>query len=411
MSHSTTAHLTFPPLCTLRNYLCGGLLLAGTGFAGAADAPASPLDIGGAVRFNYVYKSWQPEHPHGFVGLDTVRLDVKYDDGHLIGSAQYRYNRFPAGQGGYTNNFLHHGWAGVRFGDKSELHAGLDKLPFGLLPFASNNFFESIAYYLGYEDTYNLGLNYAWRSGPVEWRLAYFPRDGGAYGGGGNTARASNRYSFNIVPDDDKQGYGTGQGDLERDTLVARAAWQVGGQANTELGLSILSGAIRSNTGARSRRSAAAIHAKGSHGPWTLMAEALYYNNATRHLPGETFGGLDPNSFVMLGAFGYPYPVAAKGIVYVANVSYDIAGSVGPFTSFKIYNDYSALKKKSGGFKGSLQNVTGLSFSSGKWFFYADFMLAKHQPYMSPDFGGFAAASPLHDSFSHRINLQAGYYF
>jgi hypothetical protein len=410
MNPASTVNPTFPPHRILRHCLCVTVLLAASGIARAADTPASPLAIGGAVRFNYVYKSWQPEHPHGFVGLDTIRLDLNYDDGQVIGSAQYRYNRFPAGQGGYTNHFLHHGWAGVRFADKSELHAGLDKLPFGLLPFASNNFFESIAYYLGFEDTYSLGLNYAWRSGPLEWRLAYFPRDGGAYGGGGNTAKASNRYSFNIVPDDDKQGYATGQGDHERDTLVARAAWQVPGPAKAELGWSLLSGAIRSGEGARSRRRAAAFHAKGSHAAWTLMAEALYYNNATRHLPGQTFGTLDPNSFVMLGAFGYPYPVAAKGIVYVANVSYDIAGSVGPFTGFKVYNDYSVLKK-SGGFRDSLQNVTGLSFSSGKWFFYADFMLAKHQPYMSPDFGGLAAGSPLHDGFSRRVNLQAGYYF
>lgn len=411
MSHFTIAHQKNTPLRVLCNTLCACLMLAGSGAAGAAAPPASPLDIGGAVRFNYVYKSWQPEYSHGFFGLDTLRLDINYDDGQLIGSAQYRYNHFPSGQGGYTNNFLHHGWIGARFSDKSELHIGLDKVPFGLLPFASNNFFESIAYYIGLEDKYDLGLTYAWRSGSVQWRLAYFPRDGGSYGGGRNTASASNRYSFNIVPDDDEQGYGTGQGDRERDTFVARAAWHPAGPANAELGLSILSGAIRSNSGERSRRRAAAIHAKGSHGPWTLMTEALYYNNATRHLPEQTFGGLAPNSFVMLGAFGYPYPVAAKGVVYVTNLSYDFAGSVGPFTGFKIYNDYSVLKKKTGGFKDSVQNVTGLSFSSGKWVFYADFMRAKHQPYMSPDFSGLAATSPLHDGWSRRINLQAGYYF
>lgn len=409
MSHNASQSRR-QPLRALRTTLCGSLLLAASA-AVAADTPASPLDIGGAIRFNYVYKSWQPEHPNGFVGLDTLRLDVNYDDGRLLGSAQYRYNRFPSGQGGYTNHFLHHGWAGVRFDDKSELHAGVDKLPFGLLPFASNNFFESIAYYLGFEDTYNLGMTYARRTGPVQWHLAWFPRDGGSYGGGDNTASSSNRYSFNIVPDDDRHGNGTGQGDRERDTLVARGAWHMGGPAKAELGLSLLHGAIQSKNGDRSRRRAAAVHAKGGHGPWTLMAETLYYNNATRHLPGQTFGGLDPNSFVMLGAFGYPYPVAAEGVVHVANLSYDIAGSVGPFSGFKVYNDYSVLKKKRGGFKDSLQNVTGLSFSSGKWFFYADFALAKHQPYMSADFAGLAAASPLHDGFSRRMNLNAGYYF
>jgi hypothetical protein len=391
--------------------LYAAILIAGAGLAQAADAPASPLTVGGAVRVNYVYKSWQAEYPHGFVGLDTLRLDVNYDDGRLIGSARYRYNNFPAGQGGYTNNFLQHGWAGLRFEDKSELHIGLDKMPFGLAPYASNNFFESITYYLGFEDTYNLGASYTSRAGPLEWQLAWFPRDGGAYGGGSNTAHASNRYSFNIVADDDKQGYGTGQSDRERNTLVARGAWHMDGPGKVELGLSALAGTIRNGSGADSRRRAGAIHFKGRDGPWTLMLEALYYDNQSRHGATQTFGGLDPNSFLMLGAFGYPYPVAAKGAVYVANVSYDIAGSLGPLTGFKLYNDYSILKKKAGGFKDSLQDVTGISFASGKWFFYADFMLGKHQPYMSPDFGGLAATAPSHDGFTHRINLQAGYYF
>jgi hypothetical protein len=391
--------------------LCAAILLAGAGLARADDAPASPLTVGGAVRFNYVYKSWQADHPRGFVGLDTLRLDVNYDDGRMVGSAQYRYNNFPAGQGGYTNNFLHHGWAGLRFDDKSELHVGLDRMPFGLAPFASNNFFESIAYYLGFEDTYNLGVSYAWRSGPFESQLAWYPRDGGSWGGGSNTASASNRYSFNIVPDDARQGYGTGQADSEHDTLVARTAWHADGPGKVELGLSALAGAIRNGSGASSSRRAGAIHFKGGSGPWTLMAQALNYANLTRHGATQTFGGLAPDSFLMLGAFGYPYPVAARGAVYVANLSYDIAGSVGPLSGFKLYNDYSILKKKVGGFGDSLQNVTGLSFSAGKWFFYTDFMLAKHQPYMSADFAGLAATAPAYDGFSHRINLQAGYYF
>ncbi|MDL2356622.1 MAG: hypothetical protein QFF03_15325 [Pseudomonadota bacterium] len=393
--------------------LCAAILIAGAGLAQASDA-ASPLKVGGAVRVNYVYKSWQADHPHGFVGLDTLRLDVSYDDGRLLGSAQYRYNNFPAGQGGYTDHFLHHGWVGLRLDGGSELHVGLDKMPFGLAPYASNNFYESIAYYIGFEDTYNLGASYASRSGPFEWQLGYYPRDGGSYGGGANTAHAANRYSFNIVPDDAQQGYGTGQADHEHDTLVARGAWHPDGPGKVELGLSALAGTIRSaGAGAADgRRRAAAAHLKHSAGPWKLMLEALYYDNQTRHGPAQTFGGLDPNSFVMLGAFGYPYPVAAKGAVYVANLSYDIAGSLGPLTGFKVYNDYSILKKKTGRFKDSLQNVSGMSFSSGgKWFFYADFMLARHQPYMSPDFGGLAATAPSHDGYTRRINLQAGYYF
>lgn len=391
--------------------LCAATLACGTAWAEDAAPSPSPLHIGGAIRFNYVYKNWQPDHPNGFFGLDTARLDVNYDDGQWLGSGQYRYNNFPKGQGDYSQHFLHHGWVGMRFADKSTVHVGLDKIPFGLLPFASNNFYESIAFYTGFEDMYNLGVTYASKPGPVEWQVGFYPRDGGSYGGSSNTAGASNRYSFNIVSDDDAQGYGTGQKDTERNTLVARTAWHFGPAGKQEVGLSGLTGEIRNGAGDTSRRNAVAAHYKGAFGPLGVMLEALRYSYHTRHTATQTYGGLDPNSFVMLGAFGYPYPVAAKGDIFVVNVSYDIAGSIGPFTGFKLYNDYSVLNKRVGGYKTSQQNVTGMSFSAGKWFFYADYMLGKHQPYMGPDFGGLGSTSPKHDGVNHRINLQAGYYF
>ena len=119
----------------------------------------------------------------------------------------------------------------------------------------------------------------------------------------------------------------------------------------------------------------------------------------------------EDDSFVILGAFGYPYPVASKGDIYIANLSYDIPGTLGPLGGFKLYNDYSILRKRVGNYKISVQNVSGLSFSSGKWVFYADFMLGKHHPYLSPDGGGLASTSSVHDGYTRRINLQAGYYF
>ncbi|WP_296947522.1 hypothetical protein [uncultured Massilia sp.] len=389
--------------------LVAGLLLGG---AAHAQVPASPsLTVGGAIRFNYVHKSWQDDYRSGFFGLDTARLDLNYDDGTVIGSAQYRYNRFPKGQGGYWQHFLHHGWAGVRFADRSELHVGLDRNPFGLLPLASNNFYESIAFYAGLEDKYDLGITYHSRPGPFEWQLAYFPRDGASYGGGADTAGKSNRYSYNIVPDDEEQGFGTGQRDSERDTVVGRLAWHVGPGGRHEVGLSGLAGSIDNGRGASTRRHALAAHARAVYGPLVVMLEAVRYRYRTAHGAGRTYGGLDPESFVMLGAFGYPFPVASGGDIVVANISHDIAGSIGPFAGFKVYNDYGVLRKRTGGYKDSVQNVTGMTFSAGKWTFYLDLMLGKHHPYLSPDFGGLASTSAAHDGFTRRINLQAGYYF
>ncbi len=371
----------------------------------------SPLSIGGAIRFNYVYKDWQDEYPRGFVGLDTARIDIRYDDGTRLASAQYRYNSFPGGQGGYSQHFLHHGWVGWRFEDEAVLRVGVHQVPFGLLPFASNNFYESIAFYSGFEDKHDLGVSYSSRPGPVEWQLAFFPRDGGYYGGSGNTAEASNRYSYNIVPDDDEQGFGTGQDDRERNTLVGRVVWHLDEEAKRELGLSALTGEIRNGRGVDTRRHALAVHYRQSFGQFHAMLQAIRYRYRTAHGPTQTYGGLDPNSFVMVGAFGYPFPLATEGSIYIANLSYDIEGTLGPFSGFKVYNDFSVLRKHVGGYKPSVQNVTGITFSSGKWVFYADVMLGKHHPYISPDFGGLASTSPRYDGYSTRINIQAGYYF
>jgi len=377
----------------------------------AQEATKSPLTIGGAIRFNYGHKSWDDERRSGFVGLDTARLDVNYDDGRMIGSAQYRYNNYPKGQGDYWQHFLRHAWGGVRFDDKSELHVGLDSNPFGLLPFASNNFYESIAFYAGFEDKYDLGVKYISRPGPVEWQLAFFPRDGGSYSGGGNTAGASNRYSYNIVKDDDEQGYGTGQTDSERNTLVGRVVWNLGPEGRHQFGFSGLSGEIDNGRGTDTRRYAGAVHYRGNYGRVNVMLQSMRYRYRTAHGPDQTYGGLDPNSFVLVGGFGYPFPVASAGDIHIANVSYDIPGRIGPFSQFKVYNDYSVLKKRSGAYRDSVQNVTGMSFAAGKWSFYADLMIGKHHPYISPDLGGLAATSSEHEGFTRRINLQAGYYF
>lgn len=395
--------------CLFTALASAGALLASP--VRAESTPPSPLTVGGAIRFNYVHKSWQDDYRSGFFGLDTARLDVNYDDGRLLGSAQYRYNHFPKGQGGYWQHFLHHGWVGMRFADKSEVHVGVDQNLFGLQPLASNNFYESIAFYAGFEDKYDLGVTYKSRPGPFEWQVGFYPRDGGSYGGGSNTAGASNRYSYNIVPDDDEQGYGTGQRDRERDTLIARTAWHVGPGDRHEIGLSGLTGKIDNGAGTDTRRHAVAVHYRGSYGPFKLMLESLRYRYRTAHGAAQTYGGLDPNSFVMLGGFGYPYPVASGGDIHIANVSYDIPGRLGPFSGFKVYNDYSVLHKRNRAYKDSVQNVTGVSFSSGKWSFYMDLMFGKHHPYLSPDGGGLASTSSAHDGFTRRINLQAGYYF
>lgn len=221
------------------------------------------------------------------------------------------------------------------------------------------------------------------------------------------------RFRANLIcsGDDGEQGFRTGQNDRERNTLVARMAWHPDAKNQQELGFSVLAGDVRNHAGQDTRRNAPAVRYQAPIGRFKMMLQALRYRYKTSHEATQTYGGLDPNSFVMVGGFGYPYPVASKCDIYIVNLSRDIPGSIGPFSGFRVYNDYSVLHERVSGYRRSVQNVTGLSFSAGKWLFYAYLMMGKHHPYMSPDFGGLASTSRDHPGHSRRINLQAGYDF
>ena len=53
-----------------------------------------PLKIGGALRFNYIYKDWDEDYKGpGELALDTARINLDLNDESLIGSFEYRYYR------------------------------------------------------------------------------------------------------------------------------------------------------------------------------------------------------------------------------------------------------------------------------------------------------------------------------
>jgi hypothetical protein len=103
--------------------------------------------------------------------------------------------------------------------------------------------------------------------------------------------------------------------------------------------------------------------------------------------------------------------MAARGHIDIANVSYKIPGSLGPFSGFVVYDDWSRLRKSEPGYADSYQNVTGVSFSSGGWFMMVDVANATNQPYLSPGFGNALAAGRTTKATGHRFNANIGYYF
>ncbi len=123
-----------------------------------ANADELPFNLSGHVRVNYGHQDWQiPEFRDGFE-FESFKLGVSGESDQFSYKAEYRW---------YENT----DFDTVRFADltyhfdeQTEITAGITQTPFGLQPFASNNFWFSVNYYLGFEDDYDAGvkINHDW---------------------------------------------------------------------------------------------------------------------------------------------------------------------------------------------------------------------------------------------------------
>jgi hypothetical protein len=388
--------------------------LASLGLVSAIPAMAQDsLKFDGAVRFWYESLSWNDQRK-GTFEYDTVRLGFKYDDGRFLAAGRERYYHYTSRETGADKGadmlFNEYLWAGWRFADKGELHLGQDRMPFGLLPYASNNFFESMAWYAGYEDTSAMGAKYTRKDGGLSTSVAFYPTDGShLLSWASDTAVLdgldSVRFSNHLM-----KSYGR----EERNTFVGRLAYEfpvAGGKA--EIGASVLGGRLAATNAALSsgRRHAGALHASGEFGRFGVQLETIRYRNdfaGNGSAAGAWYGACD-NDCILIGSYGFTNRMAAKGNIDIANVSYKIPGSLGPFSNFVVYNDWSRLRKSAAGYVDSYQNVTGLTFSSGGWVVVLDYAHATNEPYLSPGFGNALAAGG--GKVGRRFNATFGYYF
>jgi len=389
-----------------------GLALAGS--VALAEEPAPAFKLDGAIRMRAEYLSWNPDR-QGTLEFDTARIGFTYDDGRLLGAGRERYYHYSTRQSGgdeptslVMNEYL---WGGIRFPDKSQLHVGQNAMPFGALPVASNNFFESMAYYVGYEDTYAMGAKYLRNDGGLSTAVAWYPTDGGNFLGGATEMSVldgvdSIRYSNHLM-----RAYGR----KERNTFVGRVAYafEFGG-GKSELGLSALTGRLETTSSSLSSgdRDAQAIHYTGEFGNFGIKLETIRYRygfSGAGSVAGPWWSACD-NDCVVIGSYGFTNRLAARGDIDIVDLSYKIPGTLGPFGSFRVYNDWSQLRKRAAGYADSSQNVTGVEFGTGGWWIMLDLAFGKNQPYLSPVFGDALAAGGTPSS-GRRFNASIGYYW
>jgi len=405
---------TRPLACAIAG-ACLALSAGGASAADAGQAGADALKFDGAIRMWVESLSWNDQRK-GTLEFDTARLGFKYDDGRFLAAGRERYYHYTSRQTGASKGadmlFNEYLWAGYRFADKGELHVGQDRMPFGILPYASNNFFESIAWYAGYEDTYAMGLHYLRKIGDLSVDAAFFPSDGRhllswTRSVGELDGLDSVRYSNHLM-----KSYGR----EEKNTFVARLAYPLalaGGKV--EIGASALAGRLAATSPALSDgdRRAGAVHVAGTFGKLGVQLETVKYANdftGNGSVAGSWYGACD-NNCVLIGAFGFTNRLAARGHIDIANVTYKIPGSIGPFSQFMVYNDWSRIRKSAAGYADSYQNVTGVTFSAGGWVAMIDLSNATNQPYLSPGFGNALGAGGGAKSSGHRFNANIGYYF
>ncbi|PIE41407.1 MAG: hypothetical protein CSA49_03570 [Gammaproteobacteria bacterium] len=340
------------------------------------------LKISGSFRLNYSVKDFDDgQKERGgdatfnmmTLGVDTQAQGIKF-------SAQYRWYGFV--------DTVHHMYVERDLDNNSSIQAGLIKVPFGILPYESNNFWFGIPYYLGFNDDYDMGLSYSHSSDKWDIQVAYFFSS--EYSAGNHK-----RYSFDVVNASNSKNE-------ESNQLNIRSVYKF---ANSEFGFSGQFGQLyNADTEKNGDQWAVAIHHKANFGRFNTQFEAISYE----FNPENPAGTSDDSIFV--GAFADAYQIASKGNIYVFNVSYDVPINSEIVNSLKIYNDYSMLEKDGSGFNDSVLNTLGAGISIGSIWINMDFFMAKNVLYIGGGRDGFAEGQSSNE-WNTFFNINAGYYF
>ncbi|AWV07516.1 hypothetical protein C9I47_1827 [Lysobacter maris] len=345
-------------------------------FAAKAQESDRELDLGGAVRFNY---GWLDYGDNPGADLELVRIDAKGNAGPAFFSLQYRwYDGFHA---------VHHAWAGWKIDESSDIRAGIQQVPFGLLPYASNSFWFGSGYYLGIEDDYDLGV--VWRRDDGAHRFHVGAFSGDEYG----TGARYDRYSFDVATTEDLPY-------RERERLNLRYEnvrdWNDGELA---LGASLFTGRVENRIdGEKYGHDGAALHAQWKRGQLTMQAQWARY----RYRIDE--------SRIAMSAFDFPFEIAAEADVPTFNVAYALP-QTGWFDGITCYNNLSMTSPvdDDAGLRESWQNVTGCSFAKGKMFTYVDWIAGKNMWFVGGS--GIGVDEPGSNRWRSRLNVNVGFYF
>ncbi|MDO3378230.1 OprO/OprP family phosphate-selective porin [Geoalkalibacter halelectricus] len=365
------------------------------GLAQAEKEESSGIRIGGAVRVQYSYTDWDAgsRERGGDFNFDTFRLNLDGEIKDMILSAEYRF---------YPSDDWHapkHAWIGYNFTDDLQGQIGVHQVPFGLLPYASHNFWFSGAYYVGLEDDYDMGIKFLYNQGPWDLALAFYKNE--ELGNAGNAGR----YSVDVISNADG-GFAGAQpaGNRETNQFNLRLAHTLdhGALGTTELGGSGQWGQLyNSGTGKTGDHWAGALHLNGNYGRWNLQLQWARYDNSPKNPEGFD------NDIITMGAYSFSWGVPAKADIAIANLAYTQPVNWGPISSLTFYSDNTLIEPDKDRFNSIWQNVLGCMIAAGPVFTYVDVISGKNMIFSGGDMVGGAG----NEGRTTRVNVNFGYYF
>ncbi|MGY6588748.1 MAG: hypothetical protein ACXIUB_10750 [Wenzhouxiangella sp.] len=346
------------------------------------------INVGGAVRLNYGWQDYSPQNKDrlGDFELELFRINFSGSIGNVLLDAEWRrYNDFQA---------IHHAWIGYDFSDELQMQLGISRVPFGILPYTSHSFWFTGAYYMGYEDDYDTGIQFIHRPSD-DWTLHYAFFKNPEYA---NDSRAD-RYSFDLVTEGDQANTETNQFNfrLERHLTLA-------GDSRMDLGMSLQAGQIYNRITERNgQRWAAAAHMDYYNGPWNLRLQAMRYEYDPENPEGVS------TDFVQKAGFGFPFLMASEANVYSYSVSRAFDVDWGPISNVRCYNEGTWLDPQVSNSSESIQSVTGCSVAAGGVFTYFDWIAGKNMWFAGGD--GIGLDGDSAGRWRSRLNINIGYYF
>ncbi|WP_428615814.1 porin, partial [Pseudoalteromonas sp.] len=288
----------------------------------AVEAPKkeSGIKIGGAVRTNYSYTSYDDGNKNrgGDFDFDIFRLNFAGDVGDVQLNAEIRFFDYMTA--------VKYAYAAYDFAEDWQVQAGITKVPFGNWPYNSHNYFFGTTYYVGLEDDHDLGVLFK-RKIADNWQLdlGFFKNDelGGV---DGYVDDRSDRYSYDVVGfrSADEGIYAEPTNAIgEYNTFSGRYGYHFehdGG--TTELGVSALSGGLHDGEDKAGDYYAWAVHLNSTIGAWNFQLQHGEYNY-----------DIDNVDRMAVGAYAFYDSIAAEATMTNANIAYSLPVEWGPVTN------------------------------------------------------------------------------